>query len=589
MEEDSNSLELFTILSVESIEAKQFVCDECELTACSQWSGGSFLCLGCSQQHGGIADGLRVIHCKHRELIRENCSSLSDDPEDLLMFDTLVPPSAFCEHKHCRQIVLGHLMPGSNKDLKYCDCGAAVCDECADYHSKNKTCIDDEIDESRAWNDNDDPSDLVYNNLDTQYSHINYRSDPSRCSYYGQLKTDTTPYDTAKIYGTGVESATQFAAHYYIKRWRLPQKTVETLLHFVSRLFNEIEIVSSSEVTSQNKKELENLQRRLKSSVSKSLRLIASNIRKHINDNRYSQGNELNRANAVVTRLEDIADLADTHDDGITSLQQFESDTVQNTLRGIDFPWSDFTDGGSRISVSVELDEPARIVTTRPDIREMNEVMYHVFSRKEVRSNGDVYKFDKCFEPITGRGGAINAEVNHEREINLRVHVCQCILEVFAKNPVRLRNLLNIEDVANLRYVHPEPEDEEEEDDDEDDDVNLRLGDMMDTLSHCDIRDQVLLAVEEGRIDRAMLMRIIREYAQLYVLANEDRVPIMCSTDNNKHYSLEAVEENEMKIISRLNNDDINTARILHDIAVVKNEVSLCLTCDSLALHLLYH
>jgi len=532
-------------------------------------------CLDCS---GGIVNTLRVMHDEHREVIHAYCTSLSEEPADLRVFDTLVPPSAFCGHGHCRQIVTQHLMQDSTQHLKYCSCGKIVCKECYDYcQDNNNECINNAIDESRAWNNNDNNTDdeveytgLEYNNLECQYSSSNYK--PSKGAYQGRLKSPSH-YDSA-VYSTAVEAVTQLAAHHYIKDWRLPQKTVKTLLHFVPRLFNEIEIVSSSEVTSQNKKELENLQRRLKSSVSESLRLIASNIRKHIDNNKYSQGNELTRANAVVTRLEDIADLADTHDDGITSLQQFESDTVQNTLRGIDFPWSDFTDGGSRISVSVDVGEPDPIVTTRPDIRRMNEVMRLVFSRRE----GDAYKVAKCFEPVMGSSAAMNAEVNHEREINLRVHVCQCLLEVFAKNPVRLRNILNIEDVANLQYVHPEPEDEEEEDDD----VNLRLGDMIGgTYSLCDIRDQVLLAVEEGRIDRAMLMRIIREYAQSNVLANQDHEPIMCSTDNNKHYSLEAVEENEMKIVSRLNNDDANTDRILHDIAVGKNEVSLCLTCDS--------
>jgi len=585
MEEDSNTLKLETILSVKSIETKQFVCDECELTACSQWSGGSFLCLGCSRPHGGITDGLRVMHCKHRELILENCSSFSDDPEDLRKFDMLVPPPALCEHRWCRQIVLRHLMPGSAQDLKYCNCGAVVCDACYDYCQDNDNeCIDEAIDESRAWNDNDDddvdPSELTYNNLDCRYTSINYK--PDKSCYFGQLvKTDTTPhYQTACIYGTGVESATQLAAHYYINRWRLPQKTVETLAHFVPRLFNEIEIVSSTKVTPRNKKELEKLQGRLKRSVSESLCFIASNIRKHIDNNKYSQGNELTRANAVVASLHRIAQLADTSG-GITSVEQFDSDAVQDTFGGIDFPWSDFTDGGSRISVSVDVGEPAPIDTTRPDIRRMNEVLRLVFSRKERTSNGTVsYHVEKCFEPITGSSAAMNAEVNHEREINLRVHVCQCLLEVFAKNPVRLRNLLNIEDVANILYVNPDPDDEEEDLDEEEDDV-IKLGDMMDTLSHCDLRDQVLLAVEEGRIDRDVLMRIIREYAQSNVLVNQDQVPIMCSTDNNKHYSLEAIEENEMKIVSRLNNDDTNTDRILHDLAVVKNEVSLCLTCDS--------
>ena len=585
MEERSDNLS-FTTLSVESIEAGQFDCDECDKhVACSQWSDGSYLCLPCSQKHGGIATAFRVMHCKHRELIRENCSSLSDDPADLCKFDTLVPPSAFCEHRWCRQIVLRHLMPGSNKDLKYCDCGAAVCDACFNYHREKNTCIDDAIDESRAWsnkNDDDevDPSDLTHNNLDTQYSHINYGTDEYR--YYGQLsKTDTTPkYYTAKIYGTGVEASIQLVAHYFIKGIRLPPKSVRKLKDFVSRLFNEIEIISSTKVTSQNKKELEKLQGRLMSSVSESLCFIANNIQKHIDSNKYSQGNGLNRANAVVASLQGIADLADTYD-GITSAEQFESNAVQDTFGGIDFPWSNFTDGSSRISVSVDVGEPTPIVTTRPDIRGMNEVMRLLFSRKEVTSNGDVYKFDKCFEPITGRGGAMNAEVNDEREINLRGHACICLLEVIAKNDVRLRNLLNIEDVANLRYVHPEPEDEEEDLDEEDDDVNLRLGDMIGTYSLCDIRVQILLAVEEGRIDRDMSMRIIREYAQSNVLANQDQVPIMCSTDNNKHYSLEAIEENEMKIISRLNNDDTNTDRILHDLAVVKNEVSLCLICVS--------
>jgi len=197
------------------------------------------------------------MHCKHRELIRENCSSLSDDPEDLLMFDTLVPPSAFCEHRWCRQIELRHLMPGSNQDLKYCVCGAVVCDACFNHHREKKTCIDDEIDESRAWNDNDDDevdtSDLEYNNLDTQYSSITYK--PGQSIYAGRLaKTDThSHYDTA-VYSTAVEAAVQLASHHYIKGFILPQKTVETLLHFVSRLFDEIEMVRSAKVTRQTRK-----------------------------------------------------------------------------------------------------------------------------------------------------------------------------------------------------------------------------------------------------------------------------------------------------------------------------------------------
>ena len=103
------------------------------------------------------------------------------------------------------------------------------------------------------------------------------------------------------------------------------------------------------------------------------------------------------------------------------------------------------------------------------------------------------------------------------------------------------------------------------------DGVNLSLGDMMDIISNDDAREQILHAFDLGKIDKYMIMDIIKEYMQRNALADDEHVPFLCKPDSNKNFSKEKVAEVEKKITQGIARDK---ERILHSLSLVENEVS---------------
>ena len=78
-------------------------------------------------------------------------------------------------------------------------------------------------------------------------------------------------------------------------------------------------------------------------------------------------------------------------------------------------------------------------------------------------------------------------------------------------------------------------------------------------------------AFDLGKIDKDMIMDIIKEYMQRNVLADKTCVPFICKDDNCKHYPEEKVAEVEKKITKGIVCDK---ERILHQASLVENEVS---------------
>ena len=540
-------LEVDVVLSTADIRSRRFECDMgdlCQHTACCIMSNTSFSCLDCCPK--SFVSVAPVMHDEHREAILHSCTSIIDE----CVFDKHVPPPSLCQHFWCRQVVLAHLKEGSTQHLQYCSCGAIVCEEC--FNSDE--CVDNAIYDSRAWNntDNDDDADdepvsLRWNNLQDQYESVHNISDKS--GYKGHL--NTTPQYHTSCYGTTAEASIQLTAHHYAQGWNLPQGSITDLADFMQKWLNESAIVGDSPSAPAT------LKGRLSSSLSESLDFIASKIENHINGNTfYNENQAAARANNVVTSLRSIVELAASVG-GIMSLEEFESADIHD----VNFPWSNFTGGESRLAVSEDVKQPAPIDETKSvDIRALNPVMGLVFSKKD-DSNGDSsYVIDECFQLVKGTSNTID-EANKEKEINLCYYMCESMLLVFIENDQRLGYLLRTAGISSIEYNGPQSVDG----------VNLSLGDMMDIISNDDAREQVLHAFDLDKIDKYMIMDIIKEYMQRNVLADKTCVPFICKDDNCKHYPEEKVAEVEKKITKGIVCDK---ERILHQASLVENEVS---------------